>query len=171
MAAPNVIDCSRLFCQDVIQTARGAKQIPLVLTDGGAVLWQPLGALTPLWEPSAYNEPEATRVNISFAPTQEVLEELRVFDEWSVDTLSSESARLFVTKLDREDVKRRYQSALKVQEQTGATSFRCKLNLAGRSAVECWDTFRNLRSPPESWTNCAVNPRILLKGYWCMGKE
>ena len=95
MVAPNVIDCSRLLCQDVIQTAR---DIPLVLKDGGGVLWQPLGPLTPLWEPSAYNETEATRVNISFAPTQEVLEELRVFDEWSVDTLSSESARLFVPR-------------------------------------------------------------------------
>ena len=108
-----------------------------------------------LWEPSDYSEPEATRVNICFAPSQEALKELKAFDDWSVETLSAESARLFGTNLDLEEVKRRY---------TGTTSLRCK-------AVKCLDTFRNPRSLPESWISCAVTPRIALGGYWCMGKE
>ena len=67
-----------------------------------------------------------------------------------METLSAESARLFGTNLDLEEVKRRYQPALRVHEKTGAISLRCKMNLAGRSAVKCWDTFRNPRSLPES---------------------
>ena len=171
MVAPATIDTNRLACQDTFTTAKGAKTIPLASRDGAAVQWQPREPMAVLWEPSAYNEPEATRVNISFSPSPEALKELKAFDDWSVETLSAESARLFGTNLDLEEVKRRYQPALRVHEKTGATSLRCKMNLAGRSAVKCWDTFRNPRSLPESWTSCAVTPRIALKGYWCMGKE
>ena len=99
------------------------------------------------------------------------MKELQAFDAWSVETLSAESARLFGTNLDLEEVKRRYQPALRVHEKTGTTSIRCKMNLAGRSAVKCWDTFRNPRSLPESWISCAVTPQIALRGYWCMAKE
>ena len=81
--------------------------------------WQPREPMAVLWEPSAYNEPEATRVNISFAPSPEALKELHVFDAWSVETLSAESARLFGTNLDLEEVKRRCQPALRGQRKGG----------------------------------------------------
>ena len=106
-----------------------------------------------------------------FCADPKVLEELRVFDEWSVDILSSESARLFGTKLDREEVGRRYQSALKVQEKTGMSSLRCKVNLLGRNAVRCWDTFCNPRSLPESWRNCKIIPKLHVKGLHVMGRD
>ena len=171
MAAPAEIDTSRLACQDVFTTSKGAKTIPLAYRDGTAVVWQPRQPLAVLWQPSAYNDETATRLNISFVPTAEVTEQLRAFDSWCVATLAQESVRLFGTTLDKEEVQRRYQPALRTHEKTGTTSLRCKLNTVGRNAVKCWDTFRASRSLPESWTSCAVTPRIALKGLWVMGKE
>ena len=171
MAAPAEIDTGRLACQEIFTTSKGAKTIPLAYKDGSAVLWQPRQPLAVLWEPSAYNDETATRLNISFVPTPEVTSALQLFDSWCVDTLSAESARLFGSTLDKEEVQRRYQPALRTYEKTGATSLRCKLNISGRNAVKCWDTFRAPRSLPESWTTCAVTPRIALKGLWVRGKE
>ena len=171
MAAPAEIDTSRLACQDIFTTSKGAKTIPLAYKDGKAVIWQPRQPLAVLWEPSAFNDETATRLNISFAPTPEVTKELQAFDAWCVDTLVLESARLLGKTLDRDEVRRRYQPALRVSEKTGATSLRCKMNTAGRNVVKCWDTFRAPRSLPESWTTCAVTPRVALKGLWVMGKE
>ena len=98
MAAPATIDTSNLVCQDTFTTAKGAKTIPLASQNRAAVQWQPREPMAVLWEPSAYNEPEATRVNISFAPNPAVLQELQAFDAWSLETSSAESARLFWTQ-------------------------------------------------------------------------
>ena len=171
MAAPAEIDTSRLACQDAYTSSKGAKTIPLAYRDGTAVVWQPRQPLAPLWEASAYNDDAATRLNISFAPTPEVTSTLKNFDSWCIDTLVAESTRLFGGTLDKEEVQRRYQPALRTHEKTGTTSLRLKMNTAGRNAVKCWDTFRAPRSLPESWTSCAVTPRIALKGLWVMGKE
>ena len=171
MAAPAEIDTSRLACQDIFTTSKGAKTIPLAYKDGSAVLWQPRQPLAVLWEPSAYNDETAQRVNISFVPTPEVTKELQGFDIWCMDTLVQESVRLFGTALDKEELQRRYQPALRTHEKTGTTSLRCKMNISGRNTVKCWDTFRAPRSLPESWTTCAVTPRIAVKGLWVMGKE
>ena len=116
MAAPSEIDTSRLACQDTYTSSKGAKQVPLAYLDGAAVQWQPRTPMSVLWEPSAYNDDAATRLNISFAPNPEVSQELQRFDTWSVETLSEESTRLFGTTLDKEEVHRRYQPALRVHE-------------------------------------------------------
>jgi len=171
MAALSEIDISRLACQDAYVSAKGAKQIPLAYLDGAAVQWQPRTPMSVLWEPSAYNDDAATRLNICFAPTPEVLQQLTLFDQWSIETLSAQSVRLFGTAIDKEEVRRRYQPALRVHEKTGSTSLRCKMNASGRSAVKCWDTFRQPRSLPESWTACACTPRIVVKAFWVMGQE
>jgi hypothetical protein len=172
MAASAEIDTSRLRCQDVFVSSRGAKQIPVTHQDGSAVHWQPRGQpLACLWQPSAYNDDAATRVNISFAPSAEMVQQLKQFDDWATATLAGESARLLGGPLDHDEIKRRYQPALRVHEKTGSVSFKCKMNTSGRSAVKCWDTFCKLRPIPEDWTACAVTPRVALKGFWVMGKE
>ncbi len=171
MAAPAEIDTTCLSCADTFTTQKGAKQIPLANADGSAVVWQPKAPLNVLWEPSAFNDPTATRLNITFSATPEVEHELHGFDEWSVNTLALESSRLFGQQLSVEELRRRYQPALRVHEQTGAKSLRCKMNTQGRTAVKCWDTFRQPRSLPDSWQQCTVTARIAFKGFWIMAKE
>jgi len=169
MAAPAIIDTTTLQLQDTVQTAKGAKQIPVGYADGSQVIWQPK-PMNVLWNPSAYNDPEATRLNLSFVPNREAADFLQNLDKWLVNALALESSRLFGQQLSVEEMQRRFQPTLKTHE-SGSQSIRCKMNVSGRSQVRCWDTFRKPRSQPESWTNCTVTPRIAIRSVWIMGKE
>ena len=79
MADPAVIDTSRLRLGDTVTTAKGAKSIPIAYADSTPCIWQP-APMSVLWQPQAYNDPEATRVNISFKPTPEVSSFVENFD-------------------------------------------------------------------------------------------
>ena len=148
MAAFSEIPLDSLTAGDVFVTGKGAKQIPLAL-DGEAVLWQPKEWLTMPWEPSAFNNPEATRLNLVFNATPATADSLRALDEWSVSTLTEHSERLLGQKLSKEEVAKRYQPSLKTHEASGMQSWRVKMNTTGRSATRLWDTFKtSLTSPP-----------------------
>ena len=58
-----------------------------------------------LWQPQAYNDPEATRGNISFAPTPEVSSFVESFDAWLCEAMAQSSQRLLGAKLAVDDVK------------------------------------------------------------------
>ena len=58
------IDLASLALGDVVTTGKGAKQILLSTLGGEPVVLKPKDALTVLFEPSAYNQPDATRVNL-----------------------------------------------------------------------------------------------------------
>ena len=45
------------------------------------------------------------------------------------------------------------------------------MNIAGRTCVQCWDTFRQPRAMPEAWKGCMVTPKIIVKSVWIMGKD
>ena len=171
MAAPAEIDISALVLQNVVTTSRGAKQILLSRTDGKPSVWQPKDSLQPAFEASAFGDDNATRVNLVFNPTDEVCAQLARFDTWCKAELTKESARLFGQTLSAEEVERRYQSALRRSEKNGMLSFRVKMNKEGRSAVRCWDTFRQSRAQPTSWVACSVIPRLALRSLWVMNKE
>ena len=124
-----------------------------------------------LWQPQAFQNAEATRVNICFAPTPEVSSCVESFDAWLFTAIAQSSQRLLGTQLTVDDVKARYQSPLKTHEASGAQALRVKMNLSGRTAVKCWDTFRKPRELPESWTSCTVTPRIAIRSVWLMGRD
>ena len=63
------IDVASLVLGDVVTTGKGAKQIPLSTIGGEPVVWKPKDSLTVLFEPSAYNQPDATRVNLCLSVT------------------------------------------------------------------------------------------------------
>ena len=63
---------------------------------------------------------------------------LRDFDEWCVDTLAAESARLLGSTLSVEEVRNRFQPTLRTHECSGSQSLRLKMNTAGRAAVRVW---------------------------------
>lgn len=165
------IDTSALSLGDVVVTGKGAKQIPLHFKHGESVIWTPRDALTVLFEPSAYNQPDATRVNLCLSVTPAVAQSLEGFDEWCINTLALESQRLFGTTLSVEDVRGRFQPMLRTYEATGSQSMRLKMNTTGRSRLRIWDTSRNPISAPPSWTQCSAKCKIRLKGIWLMGKN
>ena len=75
-SASATIDLGSLALADLVTTGKGAKQIPLSTIGGEAVIWRPKDALTVLFEPSAYNQPDATRVNLCLSVTPAVVNSL-----------------------------------------------------------------------------------------------
>ena len=170
-SATALIDLASLALGDVVTTGKGAKQIPLSTLGGEAVIWTPKEALTVLFEPSAYNQPDATRVNLCLSVTPAVVSSLHDFDEWCVNTLAAESARLLGSVLSAEEVRNRFQPTLRTHEATGSQSLRLKMNTTGRAAVRMWSPVGTQISAPPSWTQCSAKCRIRLKGFWLMAKE
>ena len=124
MSAANAnIDTTALSLGEVVVTGKGAKQIP-ISKHGESVIWTPQDALAVLFEPSAYQQPDATRVNLCLSATPAVARSLSAFDEWCINTLAAESKRLFGTTLSKDDVRGRFQPMLRTYEATGSQSLR-----------------------------------------------
>ena len=170
-SASAIIDLASLALGELQTTGKGAKQIPLSTIGGEAVIWTPKDALTVLFEPSAYNQPDATRVNLCLSVTPAVVSSLRDFDEWCVNTLAAESPRLLGSVLSAEEVRNRFQPTLRTHEATGSQSLRLKMNTTGRAAVRIWSPVGTQISAPPSWSQCNARCRIRLKGFWIMAKE
>ena len=74
------IDLKNLKLGELITSGKGAKTIPLTTLDGKPVIWQPAECLTPCFEPSAFNDPEASRVNLSLTPSDSIEKHLKAVD-------------------------------------------------------------------------------------------
>ena len=170
-SASAIIDLASLALGELQTTGKGAKQIPLSTIGGEAVIWTPKDALTVLFEPSAYNQPDATRVNLCLSVTPAVVSSLRDFNEWCVNTLAAESPRLLGSILSAEEVRNRFQPTLRTHEATGSQSLRLKMNMMGRAAVRIWSPMGTQISAPPSWSQCSAKCRVKLKGFWLMAKE
>ena len=169
--ASAIIDTTALSLGDVVVTGKGAKQIPLISKHGESITWNPQDFLTVLFEPSAYNQPDATRLNLCLSVTPAVARSLSAFDEWLTTTLAAESPRLFGTTLTVEEVRGKFLPTLRTHEATGSQSLRLKMNMTGRSRLRIWDMSRNPISAPPSWTQCSAKCKIRLKSIWLMGKN
>ena len=165
------IDIGSLALGEVVTTGKGAKQIPLNTISGDPVIWRPKDALTVLFEPSAYNQPDATRVNLCLSVTPAVVSCLQDFDSWCVTTLAAQSSKLLGSQLSVEEVRHRFQPTLRTHEASGSQSLRLKMNTAGRAAVRIWSPLGVQVAAPQSWTQCSAQCRIRLKGFWLMAKE
>jgi len=155
------IDFSSLALGDVVVTGKGANQIPLSI-GGEPVIWKPKDALTVLFEPSAFNQPDATRVNLCLSVTPTVVSSLQDLDEWCINTLAAESSRLLGSQLSVEEVRNRFQPTLRTHEASGSQSLRLKINLSGRAAVRIWTPMGTQTSAPSSWSQSSAKCRIRL---------
>ena len=164
------IDFSSLALGDVATTGKGAKQIPLSI-GGDSVVWKPRDALNVLFEPSAYNQPDATRVNLCLSVTPAVAASLAELDEFCINTLAAESSRLLGSQLSVQDVRNRFQPTLRTHEASGSQSLRLKMNFSGRAAVRIWTPVGKQTAAPPSWSNSSAKCRIRLKGFWLMARE
>ena len=170
-SARSAIDLGSLCLGEVSVSGKGSKQIPLSTVSGEAVLWKPKDAMTVLFEPSAYNQPDATRVNLCLSVTPDIASSLADLDEWCVTTLAAQSPKLFGSQLSVEEVRHRFQPTLRTYEATGSQSLRLKMNLSGRAAVRIWNPMGTQISAPPCWSQCSAKCRIRLKGFWLMGKN
>ena len=162
-------DTSKLAFAPLVTTSKGAKQLPALYTNGTAVVWSPNELLEVMYEPSAYNDPEANRVTLCVNPSEAVCETISAMEEWCIQTLASNPPLLGV-QMAPELVRERFVSCLKTSEK-GYRTLRMKMNKAGRYALQCYDLDKEKRERPDTWRGCSIQPRICLKGLWIMGKD
>ena len=170
-SASATIDLASLALGDVTTTGKGAKQIPLNTVEGEPIIWRPKDALNVLFEPSAYNQPDATRVNLCLSVSPAVVSCLQDFDSWCVTTLAAQSSKLLGSQLTVEEVRHRFQPTIRIHEGSGNQSLRLKMNTTGRAAVRIWSPLGVQVAAPPCWTQCSARCRIRLKGFWMMAKD
>ena len=164
------IDLKNLRLGDLIISTKGAKTVPLTTLDGKPVIWQPSECLTPCFEPSAFNDPEASQVNLSLTPSDSIEKHLKAVDTFFASTLATDSQKYFGQVLTTQQVMERMQPSIRVSDK-GHHSLRLKMNISGRAKVQCYDEEKTARDLPAAWLDVSLRPRILVMGFWIMAKE
>ena len=163
------IDISNLAFASLITTAKGAKQLPALYKNGDPVAWHAEHFMEVPFEPSAFGDPDASRVTLCVTPSEALTAQITDLDAWCIETIISTPSLLGVV-LSPDQVKERYASSLKMSEK-GYRTLRCKMNKSGRYALQCYDMEKEKRSQPDNWRGCSIRPRIVWKGLWVMGKD
>ena len=85
--------------------------------------------------------------------------------------LDERSKRTTWPGIDKESNQRKVSKHIEIVGKKGWTSFRCKMNIEGRNAVQCWTQDKVKRSLPESWRDCKITPKLHFKGLYVMGRD
>jgi hypothetical protein len=165
----HTLDLKNIKLGELLTSSKGAKTIPLT-TSGNTILWQPVGDYVPCFEPSAFNDPEASRVNMSLMMTAGLEIELNQLDAHLCSALAEDSQRCFGQVLTEAQIKERMQQSVRKSDK-GHKSWRLKMNISGRAKCLCYDEERKLREQPESWSDVSLKPQVAVKAFWMMNKE
>ena len=155
---------------ELFTSGKGAKSLPVTYSGNHPIQWTPEPQQV-AFEPSAFGGEDVARVNLVMTATSETSDILCELDERMVTLVTENSGRIFGKTLTRVEVEQRFTSSVKFSEKGYASTFKCKINLSGRGAIQCWDADRNKREPPTSWVQCRVQPKITLKNIWIMAKQ
>ena len=162
-------DISAIILGDLQVSTKGAKSVPLSFL-GGKGIYLHASALTPLFEPSAFNDPAATRVNLCLSTNDTVETTLSQIDAQLIALLVPVSQKMFGTPLSEAQVRERMQPSIRRSDK-GYTSWRMKMNVSGRSGVQIYDIDKRQTSPPDTWVGSDVSVRVLVRSIWLMNKE
>ena len=83
----STLDISTLAFAALYQTPKGAKRLPALFKNGDPVAWQTDDFMEIPFEPSAFGDPEASRVILCFSPSPELCKTIQELDAWCIDTL------------------------------------------------------------------------------------
>jgi hypothetical protein len=155
---------------DIVTSSRGAKSIPILTLDNQPFIWMPSEMQHVCYEPSAYNDEAANRVNVCFAVTDMLETQLTKYDDVIRKALTKDSLKYFGQVLTETQIKERVQPSIKTSEK-GFSNFRVKMNKSGRGRCQVYDMNREPRGLPESFLNSCIKPRLQLKGLWMMGRD
>ncbi len=164
------LDISAIKLGALQVSAKGAKQVPLFYNNDTSIFTK-LGPLSVCYEPSAFGDPTATRVNLSLASNEPVEKALSELDTCVVQLLAADSSKFFGTTLSESQVLERMQPSIRVSEKGYKNSCRMKMNLSGRGRVQIFDMDKAPCEAPESWIGANCTARVLVKSVWLMNKE
>ena len=110
-----------------------------------------------------YNDPDATRVNLSLElgpENNDIVAWVAELDAEVVKICRQHSRRLFAKDVYLEsDLRGMYYSPIKTNEKYGNSLLKFKMNKGtGRHAVRIWNRGGLKREPPESWARCSCSP-------------
>ena len=159
-------DLSALTLGDVSVTGKGAKACPFFSHNQAAAAT--LDPMPVCYEPSAYGDAEATRVNIVFRPSQAILEAMEALDEWIIQAATKDSLKFFGKAKTEDQIRESYQPLVKTSDKYPA-QIKAKLNISGPATVRCWDAEKKPREQPEAWRGATVKPRLWLRSLYFMG--
>ena len=167
------IDSSTFAFTQILVNSRGAKTLPVFAKDGSAVTWQLDAPLEVAFEPSAYNDPEnaSTRVTMCLTPSDSVRDQVVALDEWCIRTLAANPLQLIGVQLSMDQIRDRYVSCLKTNDEKGYSSLRLKMNRCGRYALQCFTPEREKRAFPLEWRGTSVRAQITFRGLFLMGRD
>ena len=129
------IDFDCLQLGDVFMSGKGAKSVPF-LYGKNPVVWQPESSLTVAYEPGVFSGEESARVNICFRLQTDVEEALVQLDEWVVEQATKASERLFGKAMNEDQIRAKYQPALKTSDKGYPPVLRAKMNVSGKGVVK-----------------------------------
>jgi hypothetical protein len=169
IATMSNVDISAIKLGQLQISSKGAKQVPLLLDDDKSIFMQ-LGPLSTLFEPSAFGDANATRVNLVLSTNTDVEERLQELDAHIVKLLLPETQKLFGAALSEAQLLDRMQPSIRTSDK-GYKSCKMKMNLSGRNAVQIFGMDKSRRDAPESWVGSNVIARVQVKSVWLMNKE
>ena len=155
---------------DIVSSVKGARSVPILTMDNQPFIWMPGEMQHVVYEPSAYNDEAANRVNVCFAVNDALETQLTKYDDVILKALTKESLKYFGQVLTETQIKERVQPSIKVSEK-GFSNFRVKMNKTGRGRCQVYDMNREPRPLPEAFLSCSIKPRLQLKGLWMMGRD
>ena len=158
-------DFAALTLGEIVTSGKGAKTCPI--TKAGQPFAAIVRAMPVCFEPSAYGDEAATRVNIVFRPDEETVAWFDELDKWVVEAAARESLRFFGKAKTALQVLETYQPIVK-RSLKYATQFKAKMNVTEPNITKIWDGEAQ-RPAPEKWTGAVVKPRIRVRGLYFMG--
>jgi len=159
-----VFDTSSLLIKDVTSSGKGSKGADISLRDGSPAVVT-LEGLQVAFEPSMFNDPQATRVNIVWRPNERVEAHLTELDEWIISAVAANPGKYFGKARSEDSIREAYTPIVKLSDKYPA-QIKAKMNLTEPCKVRVWDEAKNLRDPPESWVDCTTAPRLKLRSLW-----
>ena len=96
---------------DVTTSGKGSKTAPFSVNGGPADFTLP--ALQIAFEPSAYGDSDATRVNLVLKVSSVHEPDLAKIDEWILDTVSADPVKYFGKAKSRESIEETYTPCLR----------------------------------------------------------
>jgi hypothetical protein len=169
------MDFSTWQLRDVTVSARGAKSCALFKPPNEKVCMSLGSKAEPVRTPfgaTSFGDEATARRTIEFSLSGEQVKQWQEFDEWAVQYLAKNSARLFKKKQSVEEIKATYKSPVS-QKGDYKPMLRCKLNIFGSTAVRCWNENdeRSTVPEPEDLRSFDLVPRITISHLWMMSKE
>ena len=161
------IGIPQIVLGNVHTSGKGQKSIPVsYANDKGDRVFVFPGRLDVPFNPTAYQQPDASRLNLCFTPSEEFRTLIEAIDEQIKAQLTPRLKEIFGEQASELT----YNSPIK-EGRNGYVNIRTKINMDGKGAIRIWNSRKQLQGPPDDWTAVSVSPRVWGKQVYVMNKE